>query len=107
MKTYFFVVVGVNARFDDSTVSVLLAVSEDAAKVASREGNTLASLNVSSDAFNRGLCPGATGSLQGDLQESATKRADGTSFIRIRATKVALTRLGNRVVSADDVTWPK
>lgn len=103
MKDMFFVITGVNARFDDGSVSILAAVSEDAAELAARKGK-LASLVVTPELFAKGFCPGATGMLTGSLEEHG-KRDDGSPWLRLRATKVSVTKRGNTPLTEDAVEF--
>lgn len=104
MKHLFLVGVGVNARFDDGTVSLLVACSEDASELASRKGK-LASINVSAAVFAKGLCPGFAGHAEGSLEEHG-KRDDGSAWLRLRLHgKLHVSRKGNMAVDTDAVTF--
>ena len=103
MKTWFFCVVGVSARFADGNVSVLVAVSEDAADLAARKGQ-LATLVVAGSLFAKGLCPGAQGYLDGDVEERGL-RQDGSPWLRVRPSKVVVMRRGNMALDETAVVW--
>ena len=102
----FITCVGKLAEFSDGNVSLLLAASQNAEDLApGKRGGKLVSLVVSKKVFDKGLCPGATGIATGTVEESSSKRTDGTPWLRLRATKVIVTRRGHLPLGEADVQF--
>ena len=104
----FGVILGRNATFEDGSVNLYGTFSENAEDLTpGKKGGKLCSLTVSKAAYEKGLCPGAAGQFEGQIEESTTKRADGTPWLRLRVSKIQLARLGNRPVVEADIAWPE
>lgn len=104
-KDYYFVCTGSNAIFEDGNRSILLAVSEKAEELApGKRGGQLVSLVIGPKLFDRGLCPGASGMVTGEVVESG-KRDDGTPWLRLRAEVMSVTKKGNMPLALDKVEF--
>ena len=102
----FMTCVGKLADFADGNVSLLLAVSPNAEDLApNKRGGKLVSLVVTRKVFDKGLCPGATGLVVGHIEESAMRRTDGTPWLRLRASKLTVTRKGNVPLGEENVVF--
>jgi hypothetical protein len=109
MKDLYFVVVKENHVFDNGDISLLMAVSSNAADLApeTRKGS-LATLTVKPAAIEKGLGVGAAGMLKGDIVESKELKDDKTPWLRVRkekGTKIVLSRAGSQAVGGDDVEF--
>jgi hypothetical protein len=102
-------VVGVNARFEDGTTSLLLKVSEhaDDLKPGSKTGQ-LVSLTVKQAVVEKGFCPGAQFACVASIEPSSKLRDDGTPWLRLRldpSEKLQVTRKGSLALDLDHVEF--
>jgi len=106
MKDIAFVVVGVNASFDNGVslnVAVGDAVESVEADIAKRNAR-FASLTVSHKLFGSGFSPGAAGTLPAEIQDTKAKKADGTLFqVLVPRGRPVMVRLGRIVVDDWDI----
>jgi hypothetical protein len=109
MKDLYFVVVKENHVFENGDISLLMAVSQNAADLAPEtQKGKLATLTVKPAAIEKGLGVGAAGIIKGDIVESKSTRDDGTPWLRVRkekGTKIVLSRAGSQAVGGDDVEF--
>ena len=106
----FFVVLKPNAEFANGDVSLLLAVSEDAADLAPKVNKgALVTHTIRRALFDKGFCPGAAGSVQGVIEASTSSlRDDGSAWLRLRkpaGAKFVISRKGNTATGEADVEF--
>lgn len=102
-----FAIVKQNATFENGDLSVLLKVGTQEEVETRGETGELVSMVITKSAWDAGLCVGARGELEGEIEESSTLKDDGNPFLRLRPAKgsIRVTRKGNQAVGVEDIVF--